>query len=151
MKYLSLYNINKSKKVFKIGIQKHLLQIKILSDKYPNSGSIKKALTELYKLRIYRLESKPDDIYQVISIVTYIMSKNPNSVEFCIAILSKLFRFLPKSETNEIIDSILFKFNKLPNTDFIEIWLQRLSIVYNREKLFNANLCQKVISNEYCI
>src|SRR5699024_9609033 len=73
-----------------------------------------------------------------------IMSKNPNSVELCIAILSKLFMFLSSSEANSIIDSILFKFNKLPNTDFIEIWLQRLSIVYNREKLFNAKLCHKV-------
>lgn len=144
MKYLSIYNINESQKTFKIGIQKHLLQIKMLSDKYPNSGSIKKALTELYKLRIYGLESKPNDIHQIISIVTYIMRKSPNSVEHCIAILSKLFKFLSRSEVNKIIDSILFKFNKLPNTDFIEIWLQRLSVTYNKEKQYTSKLCQKV-------
>ncbi len=144
MKFLSLYDTDSSKKIFKVGIQKHLLQIKILSDKFPNSGSIKKALTELYKYRISKLSNKPNDIHQIISIVTHIMNKNPNSIELCIAILSKLFMFLPKETVNDIINSILFKFQKMPNTDFIEIWLQRLSIVYKREKEFNAKLCQKI-------
>lgn len=145
MKFLSLYDTDNSKKIFKVGIQKHLLQIKILSDKFPNTGSIKKALTELYKYRISKLNNKPNDIHQIISIVTYIMNKNPNSIELCIAILSKIFTFLPKEKVNDIINSILFKFQKMPNTDFIEIWLQRLSIVYKREKQFNAKLCKKVI------
>lgn len=144
MQYLTLYNLKDCKKEFKIGIQKHLLQIKILSDKYPNSGSVKRALTDFYKLRMYKLKKRPKDIYQIISVVTYIMSKNPNSVEHCTAILSKLFMFLTQNEANKVINSILSKFRKLPNTDYIEVWLQRLSIVYDREKPFNANLCQKV-------
>lgn len=73
------------------------------------------------------------------------MNKNPNSIELCIAILSKLFTFLPKEKVNDVVNSILFKFQKMPNTDFIEIWLQSLSIVYKREKQFNAKLCKKVI------
>jgi|SRR5690625_690305 len=144
MKYLSLYDTDNSKRIFKVGIQKHLHQIKILSDEFPNSGSIKRALTDLYKFRISKLNNKPNDIHQIISIVTHIMSKNPNSIELCIAILSKLFMFLPKDKVNDIINSILFKFQKMPNTDFIEIWLQRLSIVYGGEKQFNAKLCQKI-------
>lgn len=34
-----------------ISIQKHLLEIKILGEKYPNCGQLKKALTDLYKYR----------------------------------------------------------------------------------------------------
>lgn len=144
MEYLSLYSLNEKKKYFKISIQKHLFQIKKLSDKYPNSGSVKRALTDVYKLRIFKLINRPNDIYQMISLVTYIMSKNPNSIEHCIAILSKLFMFLNNNEANEIIDSILSKFQKSQNTDYVEVWLQRLSIVYDRSKQFNAKLCKMI-------
>lgn len=144
MQYLTIHSINKSKKEFKIGIQKHIFQIKILSDKYPNSGSIKKALADIYKFRIYELKRKPKDIHQIISIVTYIMKNNSNSVEYCTTILSKLFYFLTDSEVNEVIDKILLKFKMLPNTDYIEVWLQRLSILDDKNKNFGAKLCKKI-------
>ena len=76
------------------------------------------------------------------------MLKNPRSIELCVIILAKLFNFLNKSQINQTIDSILRKFSYLPNTDFIEIWLQRISILSFPEKQYESILCQKVSNTE---
>lgn len=144
-------NNNERKRHYKINLQKHLLQIKILGDKFPNCGQLNKALTDFYKYRISKLDAKEnqlEDIPQLISILTSIMLKNPRSIELCVIILAKLFNFLNKSQINQTIDSILRKFSYLPNTDFIEIWLQRISILSFPEKQYESILCQKVSNTE---
>lgn len=146
----NLNNIER-KRHYKINLQKHLLQIKILGDKFPNCGQLNKALTDFYKYRISKLDAKEnqlEDIPQLISILTSIMLKNPRSIELCAIILAKLFNFLDKSQINQTIDSILRKFSYLPNTDFIEIWLQRISILSFPEKQYESILCQKVSNIE---
>lgn len=133
---------------FKISIQKHLLQIKILGDKYPNCGSLSKALSEIYKLRIETLEFKPKDIYQLISIVVSIMKDNPRTIEHCIVILGKLFAEIEVEEINNVIDKILKKFENTPNTDLVEIWLQRLSLINTEDRTYSAAICKKVSNPE---
>lgn len=133
---------------FKLGLQKHLLQIKILGDKYPNCGSLSKALSEIYKYRISILSKKPNDINQLISIIVDIMRKNPRTLEVSIAILGKLFEFIDVEEINLYLDKILRKFVNTPNTDMVEIWLQRLSLIHSREKSYNAKLCKKISNPE---
>ena len=131
---------------FQLSLQKHLLQIKILGDKFPNCGQVKKALTDIYKYRVHKsiLKKKPDDIYQLISIVTAIMLKNPGSIQHCVTILAGLFKFLEPSEINSTITSILSKYDSLPNTDFIELWLQRISIIKERDKEYKSKMAKKV-------
>ena len=143
------YNLlTKSKKGIKYNtsIQKHLLQIKILGDEYRNCGSLNKALCDVYKFRIVPLKHRPKDLNQLISIIVSIMRDNPRTIERGTAILSKLFEFINPDERNEIIDKILEKFNKIPNTNFMEIWLQRLSLTHSREKDYDAKMCKKVIN-----
>lgn len=129
---------------FKLSIQKHLIQIKLLADKYPHSGSIRRALSDIYKHRISELDSTPDDINQLISITIDIMIKNPNTIEHCVVILSKLVTLIEKDRISEIIDKITCKFESTPNTDFVELWLQRLSIVDDRDKAYNSKICKKI-------
>ncbi|MEX1435080.1 RNA-directed DNA polymerase [Enterococcus sp. C71] len=129
---------------FSLGIQKHLIQIKLLADKYPHSGSIRRALTDIYKYRIENIENSPEDINQLISITIDIMVKNPNTIEHCVVILSKLVTLIEQDEIPHIIDKIIKKFDKTPNTNFVELWLQRLSLVHDREKEYKSRICQKV-------
>ncbi|EHZ5660663.1 hypothetical protein K6C79_001696, partial [Enterococcus faecalis] len=129
---------------FSLGIQKHLIQIKLLADKYPHSGSIRRALTDIYKYRIENIENSPEDINQLISITIDIMVKNPNTIEHCVVILSKLVTLIEQDEIPHIIDKIIKKFGKTPNTNFVELWLQRLSLVHDREKEYKSRICQKV-------
>lgn len=144
IQYASFTQKVNKKTEFKISIQKHLIQIKILGDKYPNCGSLGKSLTNLYKLRIASLEKEPTDIYQLISIIVDIMQNNPRTVEICIAILGKLFEFIDSNKVDSFIDKIIKKFENTPNTDIVEIWLQKLSLLNNRDKEFNSIVCQKV-------
>lgn len=141
-----------SKKVnnveFQIGIQKHILQIKLLGDKYPNCGSLNKALGDIYRNRIEYLTKKPRDVYQLISILVGIMIQSPRTIEYCIVILGKIFELLETAEIDPLIDRILRKFVNTPNTDLVEIWLQRLSLIHTREKRYNASICNKVMEPE---
>lgn len=129
---------------YKVGLQKYLLQIKILAEKFPNSGSLKTALTELYKEVIYKLDKAPNDIHQLISIIVNIMERNPNVIEHCVTNLSKLLSLLSADENIKIINSIRDKFHALPNSEFSEIWLQRIALPYKGYIDFNSNLGKKV-------
>ena len=134
---------------FYLGLQKHLLEIKILGDKYKNCGSLKKALSDFYKYRIIPLKCRPGDVAQLISIDVDIMYRNPKTIEIGIAILGGLFNYLGTDEIQMYIERIEKKFMSTPNTGIVEIWLQRLSILNNRSKEYNSELCKKV-SNDDC-
>lgn len=144
LKHASFTEKSNNKWKFKLSLQKHLLQVKLLGDKYPNCGSLSKALSEVYTHRVSTLNKRPDDIYQLISILVNIMQKNPRTLEACIVILGKLFEFIAVEEINLYLDKILRKFVNTPNTDIVEIWLQRLSLIHSREKSYSAKLCKKV-------
>lgn len=152
----SIVSKNENKTIYNISIQKHLFQIKILGSKYPNSGSLRKALSILYSERIEPLDKEPDDIFQLISIVVDIMKNNPNCLEICVAILGKLFYFFSEEKfgLNKLVNKILLKFRDKPNTDFVKIWLQRLSLVdidtrESSNNSFDSIICKKVsVPNE---
>lgn len=148
MQYIKFYDQHENKKIFKIGIQKHLLQIRLLSIKYPNSGSINKALTEIYKERIYNIKSKPKDNNQLIAILVNIMQNNQKSIKHVVAILSKLLSFLSIDEKEEIITKIMQKFDKYPSIELVEIWLQRLTIKSNYKRKYKSKLCNKVLEKK---
>jgi hypothetical protein len=59
-----------------INLQKHLLVIHSLAQRYPNSGSLAKALNDFMK-RIEKLDKTQDDIVVLVSILTDIALKNP--------------------------------------------------------------------------
>ncbi len=98
-----------------------MLQVNLLGDKYPNCGSLSKELSEVYTHRVFNLKKRPDDIYQLISILVNITEKNPRILEACIVILGKLFEFIAVEEINLYLDKILRKFVNTLNTDMVEI------------------------------
>ena len=138
------------KRYYKLTLQKHLIEIKILGDKFPNCGQLMNALSEFYDNRISILDPKQNqlaDINQLISIITSIMVKNPRTVQSCVAILHKLLEFIDSEKIEEIINSILKKFDDLPNADLVEIWIQNISVRTDRTKKYK-NLLSKKIADE---
>lgn len=125
-------------------IQEHLLLIHRLSENYPNSGSLNKALNKFFD-RIKDITEIKQDIKVLISILVDIMYKNPRIYPISSAILSKLFSLLnDQGETDELLQLICDKFDKIPNTGHLKIWLQRLTIKIDRDKIYDENLCKKV-------
>lgn len=136
---------------YNYSIQKHLLEILIFSKKYKNSSRITVALKDLYVTRIEKLNRKPTDLEQIVSILIEIIVKNPNTIGVGVVILSKLLFFLKEENNNDkifnYIDKLIDKINKIPNTDYINIWLQRLTIKLDRNRVYNTHLCQKIYNN----
>jgi hypothetical protein len=125
-------------------LQEQLFIIHSLSEKYPNSGSLSKALDRFYK-KISRFTKPINDVLVLISMIVDIAYKNPRTYPMASAILSKLLSFEVKSEIrNKILNSIKTKFDKIPNTGHLQIWLQRITLKSDPEKEYDEILCQKV-------
>ena len=124
-------------------IQEHLLLIHSLSDKFPNSGSLNKALGKFYN-QIKSLK-KINSLQVLISILVDIMYRNPKTYPIASAILSKLLSILnDPTKRDSILHKIVIKFEKIPNTAHIKIWLQRLTIKIDRTRVYEEDLCKKV-------
>ena len=125
------------------GLQAHLLIIHQLSEKFPNSGSLSKALDKFYN-RIKGLEEIKENIKVLISILVDIAYKNPRTYPIVCALLSKLLTFLEEEQQVEILDEIKAKFKKIPNTGHIKIWLQRITLKIDREVEYEEVLCKRL-------
>lgn len=126
------------------GLQEHLLIIHKLSEEYPNSGSLSKALGKFYN-RIKGITEIKQNIEVLVSILADIMYKNPRTYTIASAILSKLLSLIPNTDKkNEILNLIYQKFEKIPNTGHIKIWLQRVTIKLDRQRQYTEKLCEKV-------
>jgi len=51
----------------------------------------------------------------------------------------------------EIIIKIKNKFDQLPNTDYLDVWLQRLTLKIDIDVTYSSKLCEKVNDNGVCI
>ncbi len=124
-------------------LQKHLLIIHDHSMKHPNAGSLLDSLNKYYK-RLRKRERYRSPL-PLISIVGDIAFHNPRSYPICFAILSKLISFLDDEQSKKkTIEKIQKKFSTLPNTEHMQIWLQRISLRFPPEKDFGAPLCKLV-------
>lgn len=135
----------------KITLQKHLLEILKLSKNFPNSGMIMKSLKEFYDDRKSELSELRSDYRVLISILADIMFDNPNSISYCIIIISKILENTDKEEGRKVVDKLFRKYKSKANTDYVEIWLHRLAImVYDEtskkpDGLFNSILYTKIL------
>jgi hypothetical protein len=129
-------------------LQKTLLLIHSLAKKYPDSGSIVRALSD-FQRRIYNKSTlEKENIKVLISIVVDIAYKNPKTYAITTAILSKLLSLLDDNQAVlEIISSIERKFRSIPNVGHLQIWLQRLTLKIDKTKDYKdyqEQLCKKV-------
>jgi len=128
-------------------LQKQLLIIHSLSDKYPNSGSLAIALNDFLN-RIYKSKSTHENLIILVSILTDIAFKNPRTYPISSAILSKLISLFDEdTKIFTIINKIKERFGKIPNTGYLELWLQRITYKLDNQFDYNENLC-KIISGK---
>lgn len=125
-------------------IQEELLIIREHSIRFPNSGSIVKALFGFSnKLKLNTI-NKPEVL---ISIIVDIAFHNPKTYPVSALILSKLLSSLKYDDSGQIIiKKIISKFSKIPNTSYMQIWLQRITKSYRDldNDFFNDELCKIV-------
>ena len=133
-----------------INFQKHLLLIHDLAMKFPNSGSLMTALKD-YDKKLKKIKEKQNEIrkyvYQLIGIITDIAYHNPKAYSWSAGILSELIHYIgSKTKQEEIIEKIQKKFKKIPNTGYLDIWLQRVVLSFNYNIDFDEPIC-KLVNN----
>jgi len=129
------------------GLQKHLLIIHDHARSYPNSGSILRALSD-FRRRLDKLDKRNEtETLVLISIITDIAFNNPRTYPICAAILSRLLRFLEKSRQESVLRKICHKFSRIPNTGYLEVWLQRIALPLDISLDLKEPLC-KIVTGE---
>jgi len=138
-KYFWLAN---KRKPFKL--QENLLVIHSLSQKFPNSGTLVTELSNYFD-KIKPIKRLRQNIPVLISILIDIAYKNPKTYPIAAAILSKLLNLIKsKPVKKEILDSIIKRFDKIPNTGHLQIWLQRITLKIDDKIPFDERLCKKI-------
>lgn len=128
-------------------IDKQLLIIKDFADKHSNSWTLLKILQEFNsKLSEKKLNNSYVNYKVFIWILTSIMVNNPRTFPIITAIISKIIKV--NDWWREIVLKILKKFEKIPNTWHLEVWLQRITLKLDEDfNNYNSLLCKKVIDN----
>lgn len=130
-------------------LQKHILLIKYHSLEYPNSGSLTTALNKFQK-RITKEQDKNLSQYsrQIISIVADIAYLNPKSISVCCAIISQFLVILNDEDQKNLAMKVYQKLERMSDSGFAQIWLQRML----KNKLpyieFSEHLCQIALKNK---
>lgn len=123
--------------------QRLLLQIYDFADKHPNSGQLKRILVKFYEKM--EMDCKKDDTGVLISIVADLAYNNPSTYNLCAAIISKIIECVPSNQEKiSYIKKINKKFESLPNTGFMDIWLQRISYKISSDIPYKDKLCQLI-------
>ena len=124
----------------KRNLEKNLLVIYDLSSKYPNSGTLMKELNRFYE----RIEErkKLENLDILIGISINIALKNPRTYPVVSAIISKALEF--SKDSVRIIEKIRKRFAKLPNTEYLDLWLQRITLKIDDNFSYQGKLCERV-------
>lgn len=131
-------------------IQQELIYIYNFAEKFPNSGKLLSLLNKFNKkLDNYfgsNTQNRLNDKKVLIGIITNIAVKNPRIYPVFVSIIAKIIEHYNIEERKNIIEIIMKKVQEnVPNTSYLEIWLQRLIIIDNNNyDKFNTKLCQIV-------
>lgn len=130
-------------------LRDQLLVIRDLAKRYPNSGSLPRELGYLHEQIISGEKKTKGDKGVLISIVMDIAFNNPRVYPQVSAILGELlFPIKCKKTREDLINKIKRKFEKLPNTEYLDLWLQRLTIKEDRNSKYRGKLCERAMNGE---
>lgn len=132
-------------------LQKRLHSIHELSLKFPNSGSLDSELSDFLN-DIKTQKEITNNIEVFIGIVVDIAFRNPRTYPICAAILSKFISLIRnKRVKRRILIAIKRKFAQLPNTAYLMIWIQKISITVDKTIIYDEKLCSKVTNEKELI
>lgn len=146
-----IYNKRKTNNV-----QQWLIQLYVLGKEFPNSGSLfteTKHFLEWLQAKESSKDGKQlDNIEVLISILVNLAYYNPRLFELVTASLSFIItKIEDKGEQKAIILKIKNKFSQLPNTNYLNVWLQRLTLKIDPTIPYKGKLCEKVIDRNVAI
>jgi len=107
-------------------IQKQLLRLHSFGQNYPNSGALRRLVTE-YHSNILQVKERPDDLEVLIGIATDIGFVSPSTFTVVAAILSHLISLASPDEKVALWKKVQNKMSRVPHNGYLQIWLQRVT------------------------
>jgi hypothetical protein len=106
-------------------IQKQLLRLHAFGRKYPNSGALKRLVSEFHS-SIAKQTECPDDLDVQVAIATDIAYASPSTIPAVAGILSHLISLAPFESKQALWSKVRKKMARVPYNGYLEIWLQRV-------------------------
>jgi RNA-directed DNA polymerase len=125
-------------------LQKHLFIIHDHAHAHPNAGSLAVALVDFHK-RLSRQKKLLKQVMPLIAIVADIAYRNPRTYAVCAVIIGKLLSYLESTgEKLAVTEKIKARFEQIPNTGHLQIWIQRLTHPLSQEIAYEEPICKLV-------
>lgn len=106
-------------------IQKQLLRLHSFGQRFPNSGALRRLVSEFHS-NISRITERPDDLEVQVAIATDISFVSPATFPAVAAILSHLIFLASTEEKSRLWMRVRKKMARVPYNGYLEIWLQRV-------------------------
>ena len=107
-------------------IQKQLLRLHSFGQRFPNSGALRRLVSEFHT-KISKQDKPPDDLEVQVAIATDIGFVSPSTFPAIAGILSHLISLASPAEKSRLWNKVLKKMRRVPYNGYLEIWLQRVT------------------------
>ncbi|RMH46029.1 MAG: RNA-directed DNA polymerase [Gammaproteobacteria bacterium] len=106
-------------------VQKQLLRLHSFGRRFPNSGALRRLVSEFHR-KIAAQTEKPDDLEVQIAIATDIGFVSPSTFPAIAGILSHLISLASEEEKPRLWGKVRDKMKRVPHNGYLELWLQRV-------------------------
>ena len=107
-------------------IQKRLLRLHSFGQRFPNSGALRRLVSEFHT-NISKQTAKPDDLEVQVAIAADIGFVSPATFPAVAGILSHLISLASTEEKSRLWTKVCKKMGRVPYNGYLEIWLQRVT------------------------
>lgn len=107
-------------------IQKQLLRLHLFGQRFPNSGSLRRLVSEFHT-NISTQTDAPDDLEVQVAIATDIAFVSPATFPAVAGILSHLISLASNEEKVRLWTKVREKMSRVPYNGYLEIWMQRVT------------------------
>lgn len=107
-------------------IQKQLLRLHSFGQRFPNSGALRRLVSEFHE-KISKQTERPDDLDVLVAIATDIGFVSPATFPAVAGILSHMISLASSDEKGRLWMKVRKKMARIPYNGYLEIWLQRVT------------------------
>jgi len=107
-------------------IQKQLLRLHSFGQRFPNSGILRRLVSEFYT-NVSKQTEVPDDLDVQVAIATDIAFVSPSTFPAVASILTHLISLAPSEQKIRLWTSVREKMRRVPYNGYLEVWLQRVT------------------------
>lgn len=124
--------------------EKRLLFLYAHSLHFPNAGSLLQPLKDIHDNFGKTWIGGMEQVLASVAILIELAYRNPCCYQMCMAILSKLMQRLSVADCRAVAEQVLGKFERLPHTGYLQVWLQRILKPSGISLDYAERLCQIV-------